>query len=121
MVSHPMVASFDMRSALGSAVLSSEPTSSVRAPISWSDLRPGRRVSSSIELVRLIASGGMGQVWLADHKGLDIEVAVKFMRRDVADDPVSLARFEQEAKLAARIKSPHVVEVFDYDVTDGGI
>jgi serine/threonine-protein kinase len=63
----------------------------------------------------------MGQVWLAEHKGLDIQVAVKFMRRDVADDPVSAARFEQEAKLAARIKSPHVVEVFDYDVTASGI
>jgi serine/threonine-protein kinase len=63
----------------------------------------------------------MGQVWLAQHKGLDIQVAVKFMRRDVADDPVSVARFEQEAKLVARIKSPHVVEVFDYDVTETGI
>jgi serine/threonine-protein kinase len=63
----------------------------------------------------------MGQVWLAEHKGLDIQVAVKFMRRDVADDPVSAARFEQEAKLAARIKSPHVVEVFDYDVTASGV
>jgi tRNA A-37 threonylcarbamoyl transferase component Bud32 len=78
-------------------------------------------VSGSIELVRPLASGGMGQVWLAEHRGLDIQVAVKFMRREVADDPVSLSRFEQEAKLAARIKSPHVVEVFDYDVTDTGI
>src|SRR5689334_15736374 len=107
MVSHPMVASFDTRHDVGPAVLQSERASGSRALISWSDLRPGRRVSSSIELVRPLASGGMGQVWLADHKGLDIEVAVKFMRRDVADDPVSLARFEQEAKLAARIKSPH--------------
>ena len=86
-----------------------------------SDLRPGRRVSGSIELVRPLASGGMGQVWLAEHRGLDIQVAVKFMRREVADDPVSVTRFEQEAKLAARIKSPHVVEVFDYDVTESGV
>jgi len=78
-------------------------------------------VSGSIELVRPLASGGMGQVWLAEHRGLDIQVAVKFMRREVADDPVSVTRFEQEAKLAARIKSPHVVEVFDYDVTDTGV
>jgi predicted Ser/Thr protein kinase len=63
----------------------------------------------------------MGQVWLAEHRGLDIQVAVKFMRREVTDDPVSVMRFEQEAKLAARIKSPHVVEVFDYDVTDSGV
>ena len=63
----------------------------------------------------------MGQVWLAEHRGLDIQVAVKFMRRDLADDPVSVARFEQEAKFAARIKSPHVVEVFDYDVTETGV
>jgi serine/threonine-protein kinase len=63
----------------------------------------------------------MGQVWLAEHKGLDIQVAVKFMRRDVADDPVGLARFEQEAKLSARIKSPHVVEVLDYKETEEGV
>jgi serine/threonine-protein kinase len=63
----------------------------------------------------------MGEVWLANHKGLDIEVAVKFMRREVADDPVSVSRFEQEAKLAARIKSRHVVEVLDYDVTETGV
>ncbi|MET0592576.1 MAG: serine/threonine-protein kinase, partial [Polyangiaceae bacterium] len=71
--------------------------------------------------MRPLATGGMGQVWLANHRGLDIEVAVKFMRREVAEDPVSVTRFEQEAKLAARIKSPHVVEVLDYDVTDTGV
>ena len=96
------------------------PSSGPRRAVA-SDLRPGRRVSGSIELVRPLASGGMGQVWLAEHRGLDIQVAVKFMRREVADDPVSVTRFEQEAKLAARIKSPHVVEVFDYDVTDTGV
>jgi len=119
MVSHPMVASFDTRRDLRQSLLS-EPASGARRAVAW-DLRPGARVSGSIELVRPLAAGGMGQVWLAEHRGLDIQVAVKFMRREVADDPVSVSRFEQEAKLAARIKSPHVVEVFDYDVTDSGL
>lgn len=117
MTLHPMVASFDT-DVRGSSY--SEPTSGPR-PAVLCDLRPGRRVSGSIELVRPIATGGMGHVWLAQHWGLDIPVAVKFMRREVAEDPVSVSRFEQEAKLAARIKSPHVVEVFDYDVTDTGV
>jgi len=116
-----MVASFDTKLGFDPLLLQSEPASGLKCAAASSDLRPGRRVSSSIELVRPLATGGMGQVWLAEHKGLDIQVAVKFMRRDVADDPVSLARFEQEAKLAARIKSPHVVEVFDYDVTNTGV
>ena len=116
-----MVASFDTKLGLDPLLLRSEPASGLRCSVGSSDLRPGRRVSSNIELVRPLASGGMGQVWLAHHRALDIQVAVKFMKRDVADDPVSLVRFEQEAKLAARIKSPHVVEVLDYDVTVTGV
>jgi len=48
-------------------------------------------------------------------------VAVKFMSGELADDPEWVARFGQEAKLAARIKSAHVVNVLDYATTPAGL
>src|SRR5262249_35927819 len=65
--------------------------------------------------------GGMGNVWLADHAGLETRVAVKFMSEDLARDPGCVARFAAEAKLAARLKSPHVVNILDYATTAGGV
>ena len=62
----------------------------------------------------------MGSVWLADHLGLQSQVAVKFMSPAVADDETSIQRFRQEAKAAAEIRSPHVVQVFDHGTTDDG-
>ena len=62
----------------------------------------------------------MGSVWVADHLGLQSQVAVKFMLSASLDDPVSVARFRQEAKAAAEIRSPHVVQVFDHGVTGDG-
>ena len=62
----------------------------------------------------------MGSVWLADHLGLQSQVAVKFMAQAMLEDPVSVRRFQQEAKAAAEIRSPHVVRVFDHGTTDDG-
>ena len=62
----------------------------------------------------------MGSVWVADHLTLGTQVAVKFITRDLADDPQMLMRFQREATAAAQIKSPHVVQVFDHGVTDSG-
>jgi eukaryotic-like serine/threonine-protein kinase len=84
-------------------------------------LSPGRRVSEHLELVRPLGHGAMGEVWVARHLNLDTEVAVKFIHRESADDPEVRARFELEAKAAARLKSPHVVQVFDHGVTDDGM
>ena len=83
-------------------------------------LEPGKRISRNIRLVQLLEVGGMGKVWLAYHSGLDTHVAVKFMTEQSAADPAVKARFEREAKLAARIKSPHVVQILDYATTADG-
>jgi serine/threonine-protein kinase len=61
----------------------------------------------------------MGSVWLADHIGLDTLCAVKFIHADLAGHPEVRARFEREARAAALIKSPHVVQVIDYGESDG--
>jgi serine/threonine-protein kinase len=52
---------------------------------------------------------------------LQTQVAIKFMAATVSDDPVSVKRFAREARAAAQIKSPHVVQTHDHGVTDDGI
>jgi len=80
-------------------------------------LHAGKHVSENLRLVRMLGRGAMGSVWLADHLTLQSQVAVKFMSTAMADDEVSIQRFRQEAKAAAEIRSPHVVQVFDHGTT----
>jgi serine/threonine-protein kinase len=61
----------------------------------------------------------MGRVWVADHRTLKVEVAVKFLAERVERVPEAVARFTVEAEAAARIKSPHVVQIFDHGFSDG--
>jgi len=83
-------------------------------------LEPGKQVGPNLRLVRLIGRGAMGTVWVADHASLQAQVAVKFLTPAMLEDPVSVARFQQEAKAAAQIRSPHVVQVFDHGCTSDG-
>jgi hypothetical protein len=61
----------------------------------------------------------MGSVWIADHASLGTTVCVKLMSEHGLADAKAVARFNDEAQAAARIRSPHVVQVFDHGVTDG--
>jgi len=80
---------------------------------------PGVVVAERYRLERPLAVGGMGTIWVARHLQLDIDVAVKFMSEEVDSAPSGRARFEREAKSAARLRTPHVVRTHDYGV-DGG-
>jgi serine/threonine-protein kinase len=82
---------------------------------------PGMMVTSNIRLESLLGEGGMGSVWVATHQGLGTKVAIKFISTDVARKcPELLERFRREAGTAARIKSPHVVQIFDHGLTADG-
>lgn len=59
----------------------------------------------------------MARLWLAEHQTLEIEVAVKLLNPELAQDGQWLARFRQEAHAVAKIDSVHVVRVFDYGTT----
>lgn len=83
-------------------------------------MQPGKQIAENLRLVRLLGRGAMGSVWLADHLALQSQVAVKFMAPAMAEDEISIQRFRQEAKAAAEIRSPHVVQVFDHGQTDDG-
>jgi len=82
-------------------------------------LGAGTPVSDKVTLVRPLGKGGMGSVWVGRHSGLETDVAVKFISVNQASHR-QLARFKREASLAAKIKSPHVVQIFDYGATVDG-
>ncbi|APR85017.1 serine/threonine protein kinase [Minicystis rosea] len=58
----------------------------------------------------------MGSVWAARHLALDTGVAIKFIGPEVEALEEARTRFEREAKVAALLQSPHVVQVIDYGV-----
>ncbi|HEY5960645.1 MAG TPA: serine/threonine-protein kinase [Polyangiaceae bacterium] len=72
-------------------------------------------------LKRRIGRGGMGEVWVAYHSGLQRDVALKVLRPDDEVDPIAVRRFEQEVAATCRLTHPNTVRVFDYGVTDDGI
>jgi serine/threonine-protein kinase len=82
---------------------------------------PGEYVAPKVRLVRKLAAGGMGEIWVAEHEGIGAEVAVKFLLGEASDDPNLRARFAQEAAASSRVKSSHVVKVYDYGVTDTNV
>src|SRR5262245_13276128 len=75
-------------------------------------------VSGRYELVRPLGTGGMGTLWVARDLALGSLAAIKFIAPDVAASEQARARFRREVRAAARIRSPHVVEVFDHGIHD---
>jgi eukaryotic-like serine/threonine-protein kinase len=100
-------------------------TADCRAP----ELQPlcvGAVVAHRYELVRLIGRGSMGEVWLAHHRALGENVALKVIVSSLCfDSPEGASgvttRFRLEAQLTARLarKTRHIVCVTDYGDTDG--
>ncbi len=64
-------------------------------------------------LLRLLGTGGMASVWIADDRETGREVAVKVLSDSLALDPAFVARFAREARLAASLDHPLVVPVLD--------
>src|SRR5882672_846013 len=64
-------------------------------------------------LQRKLGQGGMGAVYLAHHPGLNKAVAIKVLPGDLAGTPEFQERFVREARLAARLEHPNVVQVHD--------
>ncbi len=76
--------------------------------------RLGRIGNFRIE--RLVGRGGMGNVFLAFDEQLRRPVALKFPRVDTLNNPQLLARFLQEAQLAAQLNHPNLVKIYQVDV-----
>jgi eukaryotic-like serine/threonine-protein kinase len=84
------------------------------------------RELGSYRLGELLGRGGMGEVYLATHRMLARPAAIKLIRPEVlaGEDgtkaQLATARFRREAEAAARLKSPHTVQLYDFGVTQEG-
>jgi serine/threonine protein kinase len=70
-------------------------------------------------VVAPLGEGGMAAVYRAYQPSVDRYVALKILPRYLAGDPEFIGRFEQEAKVLARLLHPHILPVHDYGEADG--
>jgi eukaryotic-like serine/threonine-protein kinase len=82
---------------------------------------PGDTVAGKYLLGRVLGMGGMGIVFLAEHRELEGQVALKFLSAEFATNPEAVSRFRREAQAAAKLRSDHVVRVFDVGIHDNGL
>lgn len=87
--------------------------------MSSAKLSEGVVVAGRFRLERLLGKGGMGSVWRAVDIRLETPCALKFIEGDLSTLPDMVKRFQREAKAAAELRSPHVVQVFDHDIWEG--
>ena len=77
------------------------------------------RTIADFAVLRKIGQGGMGQVYLARQQSLKREVALKILRKEMAENAVALKRFRAEAEAVAKISHPNIVQVYAVGVQDG--
>lgn len=80
-------------------------------------LNNGAVVANRYRLQRLIATGGMGQVWEATDLRLDRRVAVKVLKAEFSADPTFRERFRTEARISAQLNHHGIAGVYDYGET----
>src|SRR6187402_3082930 len=71
------------------------------------------------EITAVIGAGGMGDVYRARDHRLGRDIAVKVLSENIAADPVSVARFTQEAQAVAALNHPHIVTIYSTEEADG--
>ena len=80
--------------------------------------RVGVTLSDRYRLQRLIATGGMGQVWEGLDTRLGRQVAIKVLKAEFSTDPEFVERFRSEARIVAMLNHPGIASVYDYGETD---
>jgi serine/threonine protein kinase len=79
----------------------------------------GQVLGGKYEIERILGIGGMAAVFAATHLALRQKVAIKFLLPALSEDAGIVERFMREGRAAARIRSEHVVRVFDVDEVEG--
>jgi serine/threonine protein kinase len=75
---------------------------------------PGAVLDGKYQVVRPLATGGMGEVYLVRHLHLEEQRVVKILRPEIAADEAHRKRFLREARLATQIKHPNVAILYDF-------
>jgi serine/threonine-protein kinase len=71
----------------------------------------GQEISGHIEIRQVVGVGAMGRVYRAFQRGIDRDVAVKILHRELSANAQLVSRFTREAKVASRLQHPNVVSV----------
>ncbi|MDD5308508.1 MAG: protein kinase [Deltaproteobacteria bacterium] len=80
----------------------------------------GEVLEGRYRLLKKIAEGGMGSIYLGQHMAIGREVAVKLLRTEFVGSEVIVTRFYREAEAAARIKHDNIIDIFDLGVSPWG-
>lgn len=76
-------------------------------------------MNQEISKKKLLGSGGMADVYLAYHKRLGKDVALKILKKDVLKDIEYVRRFFREARITANLKHPNILKIFESNVHSG--
>lgn len=93
--------------------LEGDQTDAVHAPSS-EEIGPGSVIGGNYRVEKVLGEGGMGVVYAVTHTRLNKKFALKLLKRELAKDPDTRARFLLEAQAAGQIHHPNVVEITDY-------
>jgi serine/threonine protein kinase len=80
----------------------------------------GTVAAGRYRVIKPLGEGGMGQVYLAEHVAIEKRIALKVLHPEYAHKGEIVARFQQEAISASRIKHPNVLDVFDFGQLENG-
>jgi serine/threonine protein kinase len=82
----------------------------------------GAWILGQYRIVRVLASGGMGKVYLAEQTAMDRYAAIKFVKATKTEEEIWRERFRREARAASRLVHPNIVTVFNFgEVADGSL
>src|SRR5262252_11128159 len=91
-----------------------------QVPGSWYGMQSGAALAGRYRIERLISRGGMGAVFEATQLGLDRAVAIKVLLPTLSRDDKVQERFRREARSAASLHHPNIIQIYDYGISDHG-
>ncbi|MGE0126999.1 MAG: protein kinase [Blastocatellales bacterium] len=96
------------------------PSSNEPTRESWYGMQSGAVLAERYRIERLVSRGGMGAVFEATQLGLDRAVAVKLLLPALSRDEKMRERFRREARSAASLRHPNIIQIYDYGISDHG-
>ncbi|HZF37549.1 MAG TPA: serine/threonine-protein kinase, partial [Blastocatellia bacterium] len=86
----------------------------------WYGMQSGALLAEHYRIERLISRGGMGAVFEATQLNLDRAVAIKLLLPALSRDEKVRERFRREARSAASLRHPNIIQIYDYGISDHG-
>ncbi len=113
-----MVAATMLLAGAGLSIFGTAKTEALRREVE--SAREAIRELGQYRLKRKLGSGGMGEVYLAEHRLLKRPCAIKRIHPRYLNNPEQVRRFEREVQATAQLRHPNTVEIYDYGRAEDG-